>query len=488
MLTQEELDSFNHRVLLKAKEVRDLIGDNKIDSINFEFSFVQTRIFKLCSYILKLISDVGSYFSPDDFIRILSGFDDIIDAYNWYVAEFFGDINSDRVNADQISLFGRHLNEVSQRVLEEFYFIAMKSQNSLIFSKVSNIEELNSHLRNKMSELLAESEKYLSSSASRMKDEIGIFVEHHNNLMNKKFLENERIFDSFSSKFFNQNEELGKLKKDTDKRVEEVVNSVASAISQETEVQLTYLKLSVSEADRNREKAKKILGIIGNLGLAGSFRNIASKEGLSAFFMRSLAIFVLFMGVIFAMLNVLDFVFPDVMHPWIVHFFEVPSTVPGVVTQPKPSLTVAASIAASTPNIWAMVFLRIATAFIIIAPALYLAKESARHRQNADRAKRIEAELISLLAFIEDMDKCDRDEVRKKLSDRYFVGNTNDTKSDKDTGLPIEFVQKTIEKIVDKSVDVFGEVVKKKVEGKNTENSSDATSDKTTEGQERGNG
>ncbi|WP_309663162.1 hypothetical protein [Sphingomonas sp.] len=72
-------------------------------------------------------------------------------------------------------------------------------------------------------------------------------------------------------------------------------------------------------------------------------------------------------------------------------------------------------------NPW-MIASRFATAIAVALPALYTARESARHRTNADRARQRELELTTLGPFIELLPNAKKAEIRDRLTDRYFGG------------------------------------------------------------------
>jgi membrane-associated HD superfamily phosphohydrolase len=63
---------------------------------------------------------------------------------------------------------------------------------------------------------------------------------------------------------------------------------------------------------------------------------------------------------------------------------------------------------------------RFATAIAVALPALYTARESARHRTNADRARQRELELTTLGPFIELLPSEKKAEIRDRLTDSYF--------------------------------------------------------------------
>lgn len=72
---------------------------------------------------------------------------------------------------------------------------------------------------------------------------------------------------------------------------------------------------------------------------------------------------------------------------------------------------------ATPENFWTFA-VRFVTAIAITLPAFYTARESARHRTNADRARTRDIELATLDPFIELLGN--KDEIKAKLVERYF--------------------------------------------------------------------
>lgn len=75
----------------------------------------------------------------------------------------------------------------------------------------------------------------------------------------------------------------------------------------------------------------------------------------------------------------------------------------------------------SSTNTFAIA-VRLLYALAIAAPAFYTARESARHRTNADRARQTELELASLGPFIELMEDKVKEEIRKSLIPTFSAG------------------------------------------------------------------
>jgi hypothetical protein len=64
--------------------------------------------------------------------------------------------------------------------------------------------------------------------------------------------------------------------------------------------------------------------------------------------------------------------------------------------------------------------LRFGFALAVTAPAIYTARESARHRTTGDRATQAQMELASLGPFIANLDRDSQDSIRRDLVDKYF--------------------------------------------------------------------
>lgn len=417
-----------------------------------EFYAARIKYIDVESYLDKLLKLYKEYFSNYVFITLNKNLSRI---YEIYISIDKLADNKNLSLLDFTSLYrdlDREVSELQCILLNE----ALSSQYMMIESRVSNIEELKSELRGFFDELKKNTIDDIRHNSLQIKNNMLDSLNENTEDINRRINETEGALSNFKAKFDEHTKMLfeldNKVKNTVDQIIDNTNNQIVSGVDEvkvKSEEDLKAIEIS-------RKTAEKLLGIIGNLGLAGSFKSIATKEEKNAFYMRLATIFFLLVGVGFAIYSMLDFV-----HSLTNHLAGTPS----VPVKDSTGKVVTTGVVLSSADIWAVVVLRVVTTFMILTPALYFIKESNRHRENADRSGRIEAELISLLAFIEDMDKPDRVEVRKKLSDRYFVGNTYESKFNKDSGLPTEFLQKTIEKIVDKSVDVFGDVTKKKMTG-----------------------
>jgi hypothetical protein len=159
------------------------------------------------------------------------------------------------------------------------------------------------------------------------------------------------------------------------------------------------------------EQAKNILQIVGNIGLTGNYQNRASSEKSNADNLRMLAI----------------------------GFFVIGAIILGV--------SVYSSFDGTVDTI--ELIARTIVALTVSAPAIYLAKESARHRSNSDRAKQTELELASLTPFLDSLPAERRQEVVESLANSYFGRSVDDHKIDH----PIELTTEQLTKLLIKALD-----------------------------------
>lgn len=141
----------------------------------------------------------------------------------------------------------------------------------------------------------------------------------------------------------------------------------------------------LAELDRLRAEASQIVQVVGNIGVTGNYQRIANSESGQANTWRFITIGIFGCGIAVAAATFIKF--------W---------------DQPV-----------SPENLWS-VAVRLLYAIAITAPAWYTARESARHRTNADRARQTELELASIGPFIELMPEEKKIEIKEALTKSYF--------------------------------------------------------------------
>ena len=135
----------------------------------------------------------------------------------------------------------------------------------------------------------------------------------------------------------------------------------------------------------SQEQAAQTVQVVGNTGITGNYQEIANAEGKQANVWRWMTIAFFGAGIAVAGATFWKF--------WHEPF--------------------------SPETAWS-VLIRLMYAIAITAPAWYTAKESARHRSSADRARQTELELASLGPFIELMPDEKKHQIREELTKRYF--------------------------------------------------------------------
>lgn len=145
----------------------------------------------------------------------------------------------------------------------------------------------------------------------------------------------------------------------------------------------------VEELNVKEQKGRVLIGLLGNTAITGNYKVIADTETKVANGWRWGTVAFFAIGVAYAL------------------------------TAFWTHLT-----AGSTPDFWTFA-MRFVTAIALAAPAFYTARESARHRTNADRARQRELELTALGPFLDELPKEDQKKIRTSLVERYF-GNEID--------------------------------------------------------------
>jgi hypothetical protein len=141
----------------------------------------------------------------------------------------------------------------------------------------------------------------------------------------------------------------------------------------------------ISVLAKKEQEARDIVKIVGNIGITGNYQKIANDESSAANFWRWATVGFFGVGVVVA------------LTAFIAHFYN----------------------GATSENFWTFA-MRFITAIAIASPAFYTARESARHRTNADRARQRELELASLGPFIELLPDDEKHAITKLMTEKYF--------------------------------------------------------------------
>lgn len=146
----------------------------------------------------------------------------------------------------------------------------------------------------------------------------------------------------------------------------------------------------IKALEDQRDIAARIVQVVGNIGVTGNYQRIANDESRQADLWRWITIGIFAGGI-------------GVAAATFYKFWGQPLTTETALS----------------------VLIRLIYAIVITAPAWYTARESARHRTTADRARQTELELASIGPFIELMPEEKKNEIRERLTPLYF-GRTVD--------------------------------------------------------------
>ena len=160
----------------------------------------------------------------------------------------------------------------------------------------------------------------------------------------------------------------------------------------------------VTKLSSLEDEARKIVQIIGNIGVTGNYQNRAGSEESQANIWRIITLILFGVGIALVIANLI--------------------------------LNFNGQIGLD------LLLVRFAIAVSIALPAFYTARESARHRSNADRAKQTELELASLGPYLQTLPTDSKDQVIVELSKLYFGRATTDHTVDS----PVD-IQKMVETI-----------------------------------------
>lgn len=167
----------------------------------------------------------------------------------------------------------------------------------------------------------------------------------------------------------------------------------------------------VTQLETKHNEAKKLVNLIGNVGITGNYQNIANNHKDDANWWRWTAI--IFMA---AFSGILIWTIWDL----------------------------------NTENlVWQQALIRVIAAISLSYPATYAARESSKHRKLETINRNAELELASINPFIEGLSDDKKQKIKEELVEKYFGNHNNFEHSDaKDIkGLSIENFEKIMEAI-----------------------------------------
>lgn len=246
-----------------------------------------------------------------------------------------------------------------EKTVKNKYNTLEKEKNKLA-KEISDFQEELKKKNTKIEELTEQ----LKAKENQIQNLNSTFQTNFNNIQSQHNQEFKTSKETFRAEF-------NTVKKD----FEEEIESIKSTIDSDT-------TMLVENLETKLEEAKRLVNVIGNVGVTGNYQNIANEHKRTANIWRVLAI--IFMVILSGLL---------VYTIWDV---------------------------SSANYDWIKSIIRIIAAAALSYPATYAAKESSKHRRLENLNRKLELELASLTPFIEMLPEDKKRDIKVNLVEKYF--------------------------------------------------------------------
>lgn len=369
----------NHELNRTAEMLESRLGDVKlIENLNLLNTEQRAAILRGKAFVKQLRQQIDASNDSDVIFSLLgsiqAGLQNAINEFNAFIQN---------ANPGHIDNYSSHLDGAIVQANNAFYFNRLRGDRRYGES-VQGVEnaaiEAIGQIRESQNALLARIEEANALVASQTEAVNAVSVR-----IDSKIKEGSETFRGFAEKFqelsAEQRKEIREFlelqQSNFLKNIEELAQSGSNEIA----------KLKTLEAS-----AKSIVHIIGNVGVTGNYQNRAGSEQDQANSWRLFTILLFLVGIVMVIIN--------------------------LVMNFKGDIGLD------------LLLVRFGIAISISLPAIYTARESARHRSNADRAKQTELELASLGPYLETLPSEAKEKVIVELSKLYFGREIADHKID----------------------------------------------------------
>lgn len=237
---------------------------------------------------------------------------------------------------------------------------ALEKEKDDLGKEISNFKEELDKKNTKIEELTEQ----LKAKENQIENLNSTFQTNFNNIKSQHNQEFKSSKETFRSEF-------NSIKNNFENEIEGIKNTIETDTSS-----------MVQDLKTKLEEAKRLVNVIGNVGVTGNYQNIANEHKETANIWRVLAI--IFMIVLSGLL---------VYTIWDV----------------------------SSENYdWIKSVIRIVAAAALSYPATYAAKESTKHRKLETLNRKLELELASLTPFIEMLPEDKKKDIKMRLVEKYF--------------------------------------------------------------------
>ncbi len=387
----DRLNSFEE--ILSDEEIKNKIDIEKLSYFQTVFSFISQR--------MKL--------TFPDLVQLVE-----MDSLSSEINEGVNQINSFSGNGNEGHL-SNAINNFNAAISKTMNLPIPVSENDFNFSrKIADFEKLSidkyRNLEKEKDGLEDEIDK-LNIEIAKNQGDVKALLE----LIKGKDTEIESLNSSFQTSFDNiksqHDQQFSTALKSYSADIEKSKGQFRNEIDELKNIIDIDTSSLVTQLETKHKEAKKLVNLIGNVGITGNYQNIANNHKKDADWWRWTAI--IFMA---AFSGILIWTIWDL----------------------------------NTENlVWQQALVRVVAAISLSYPATYAARESSKHRKLETTNRNAELELASINPFIEGLSDDKKQKVKEELVEKYFGNHNNletlDTKDIK--GLSIENFEKIMEAI-----------------------------------------
>jgi len=358
-----------HATLRRILELKDKpVFSAESVTLNEAYTYSRNKIFAVATVIDRLIRA-----TPEELVSI-SG----INSINNYLQQVSAELNQYEIDENPIRLDNASsavdsvlaamwaFTPAAQPVLVDALPGLLQAQQAFALDSVKQVADSTDLLSDHLDALTLEGEELkaklneMSESAARERAEASAAVARLEQAFSLAETQRQQSFDA-------------------------AIRAQRESYTEELKVQAYSASKTLTDLDAFKDQAAKIVQVVGNIGATGNYKRIADTEEKLANVWRRVTLGIFAIGIVVAGATFYEF--------W--------------------GMTFTGDTAVS-------VLVRLLYAIVITTPAWYSARESARHRSNADRARLTELELASIGPFIELLPDEKKIEIRAGLTPLYF--------------------------------------------------------------------
>jgi hypothetical protein len=373
--------------LLNEQKAKDILNVEEIDFIQATCHYAQDRL-KVA--IPVLVNEEDLSIATRNFGDVLRNITNPTDNQSYY----------NRTSVDE--LITEALNHIANIPIPTFksdfnYSLGIAQFQNTVLEKLNQTEKRKDEVKKQF--------EFLSGDMKNAKSVL--------NELQEKIEKKQKKIDELGS---NIQEQFNDSRNTFSKQVHDDRNLFREEMDEDREKIKADTANLIKELNSKLEDAKKIVNVIGNVGVTGNYQIIANQHKKTADNWRITAI-----GFMLALSFLLIFSI------WKIGDVDYD---------------------------WHKAIIRIVASAILIYPATYAARESSKHRKLENSNKRMELELASINPFIELLSQSKQQEIKEKLVERYFG---NDSSKENES----EGIETVSAKMLEQIAKIFGSISKK---------------------------